>query len=339
MTALMHHVDGQDGTVAVEEFENLFWLFAVAGNETVRNGLPGGMFALLKHPDEMRGCARTGRCSTPPSRRCCAGGRRSSTSGGPPPTDTDRRQRPGPQGRESRRVVLLGQPRRGGLRRRRRRFDVGRTTRTTIWRSATARTSAWAPIWHACRCARCSPRCSTACTRSNLAGKPVRGSGPTSRTASNACRSAGTSHRADASAAAGGSIARGPPPEGRRDFRAPGSPVALCSSATSGGTSSEARLTSAAARSPHRASTQRRNSLGRCRTRVSRSLAANVTSTQRRKRTTGGRDARGPDEIAAPGARRVGVAAWSRDSSSSAPFLTVPTRQGSGVRGRDRSAF
>ncbi|MDN3351854.1 cytochrome P450 [Actinomadura sp. DC4] len=53
MTALMHHVDDEDGTVAVEEFENLFWLFAVAGNETVRNGLPGGMFALLKNPGEL----------------------------------------------------------------------------------------------------------------------------------------------------------------------------------------------------------------------------------------------------------------------------------------------
>jgi cytochrome P450 len=53
MTALMHHVDDRDGTVAVEEFENLFWLFAVAGNETVRNGLPGGMYALLKNPDEL----------------------------------------------------------------------------------------------------------------------------------------------------------------------------------------------------------------------------------------------------------------------------------------------
>lgn len=53
MTALMRHVDDRDGKVAVEEFENLFWLFAVAGNETVRNGLPGGMFALLKHPDEL----------------------------------------------------------------------------------------------------------------------------------------------------------------------------------------------------------------------------------------------------------------------------------------------
>jgi cytochrome P450 len=52
MTALMHQVDDKDGQVAVEEFENLFWLFAVAGNETVRNGLPGGMFALLRYPAE-----------------------------------------------------------------------------------------------------------------------------------------------------------------------------------------------------------------------------------------------------------------------------------------------
>jgi cytochrome P450 len=41
----------QDSTVAVEEFENMFWLFAVAGNETLRNGLPGACIALLDHPD------------------------------------------------------------------------------------------------------------------------------------------------------------------------------------------------------------------------------------------------------------------------------------------------
>lgn len=38
--------------IAVEEFENLFWLFSVAGNETLRNGIPGGMIALLEHPDQ-----------------------------------------------------------------------------------------------------------------------------------------------------------------------------------------------------------------------------------------------------------------------------------------------
>jgi cytochrome P450 len=35
----------------------MFWLFAVAGNETLRNGLPGACIALLEHPeaqDELR---------------------------------------------------------------------------------------------------------------------------------------------------------------------------------------------------------------------------------------------------------------------------------------------
>jgi cytochrome P450 len=40
----------QDSTVDAEEFENMFWLFAVAGNETLRNGLPGACIALLDHP-------------------------------------------------------------------------------------------------------------------------------------------------------------------------------------------------------------------------------------------------------------------------------------------------
>jgi cytochrome P450 len=43
---------GTGGSVSIEEFENMFWLFAVAGNETVRNGLPGGCIALLEHPRE-----------------------------------------------------------------------------------------------------------------------------------------------------------------------------------------------------------------------------------------------------------------------------------------------
>jgi cytochrome P450 len=43
--------------MSVAEFENMFWLFAVAGNETLRNGLPGACIALLEHPaaqDELR---------------------------------------------------------------------------------------------------------------------------------------------------------------------------------------------------------------------------------------------------------------------------------------------
>ncbi len=40
--------------ITTAEFENMFWLFSVAGNETLRNGLPGGMVALLSHVDEYR---------------------------------------------------------------------------------------------------------------------------------------------------------------------------------------------------------------------------------------------------------------------------------------------
>ena len=54
MSILMGQRDDAGGSVSVEEFENLFWLFAVAGNETLRNGIPGGMMALLEHPDAQR---------------------------------------------------------------------------------------------------------------------------------------------------------------------------------------------------------------------------------------------------------------------------------------------
>jgi cytochrome P450 len=51
MSILLAQADDDGGRVSVEEFENMFWLFAVAGNETVRNGLPGGCIALLQHPE------------------------------------------------------------------------------------------------------------------------------------------------------------------------------------------------------------------------------------------------------------------------------------------------
>jgi cytochrome P450 len=54
MSILMRERDADGGRVSVEEFENLFWLFSVAGNETLRNGLPGGMYALLTNPDAYR---------------------------------------------------------------------------------------------------------------------------------------------------------------------------------------------------------------------------------------------------------------------------------------------
>ncbi|MEE4144528.1 MAG: cytochrome P450 [Halieaceae bacterium] len=54
VSTLLAQVDAVDGRVSIEEFENMFWLFAVAGNETLRNGIPGGMIALLEHPDAWR---------------------------------------------------------------------------------------------------------------------------------------------------------------------------------------------------------------------------------------------------------------------------------------------
>jgi cytochrome P450 len=57
MSILLAQVDDDGGRVSVAEFENMFWLFAVAGNETLRNGLPGACIALLEHPsaqDDLR---------------------------------------------------------------------------------------------------------------------------------------------------------------------------------------------------------------------------------------------------------------------------------------------
>jgi cytochrome P450 len=50
MSILLAQEDEDGGRVSVAEFENMFWLFAVAGNETLRNGLPGACVALLEHP-------------------------------------------------------------------------------------------------------------------------------------------------------------------------------------------------------------------------------------------------------------------------------------------------
>jgi cytochrome P450 len=42
----------REGGLSAEEFETAFFLFAVAGNETVRNGLPGGLYTLLGHAEQ-----------------------------------------------------------------------------------------------------------------------------------------------------------------------------------------------------------------------------------------------------------------------------------------------
>ena len=51
MSILLAQSDEDGGQVSEAEFENMFWLFAVAGNETLRNGLPGACIALLEHPE------------------------------------------------------------------------------------------------------------------------------------------------------------------------------------------------------------------------------------------------------------------------------------------------
>jgi cytochrome P450 len=53
MSVLLAQTDEDGGRVSDAEFENMFWLFAVAGNETLRNGLPGGLIALLTHSAEL----------------------------------------------------------------------------------------------------------------------------------------------------------------------------------------------------------------------------------------------------------------------------------------------
>ena len=54
MSILLAQSDENGGQVSVAEFENMFWLFAVAGNETLRNGLPGACIALIEHPQAQR---------------------------------------------------------------------------------------------------------------------------------------------------------------------------------------------------------------------------------------------------------------------------------------------
>lgn len=51
MSLLLAAIDDDGAQLTNEEFETMFWLFSVAGNETLRNGIPGGMLALLQHPD------------------------------------------------------------------------------------------------------------------------------------------------------------------------------------------------------------------------------------------------------------------------------------------------
>ncbi|MGW3134896.1 cytochrome P450 [Streptomyces sp. NPDC001139] len=53
MSLLMQAVDDQGGRLSSEEFEQIFWMLSVAGNETLRNSIPGGLYALLTHPEQL----------------------------------------------------------------------------------------------------------------------------------------------------------------------------------------------------------------------------------------------------------------------------------------------
>jgi cytochrome P450 len=51
LSMLLAGVEGRPLTD--EEFENFFFLLSVAGNETLRNAVPGGLLALLEHPEQL----------------------------------------------------------------------------------------------------------------------------------------------------------------------------------------------------------------------------------------------------------------------------------------------
>ena len=175
--------------VSVEEFENMFWLFAVAGNETLRNGLPGGCSPCSSTRTQQARAARRPGAAADRGR-----GDAALVDAGhdvPPHRDGRHRARRHPirARRQGGRVVLLGQPRRARVRRPR---PVRHRPRAqpAPGRSGTARTSVSARTWPGCRCGRCSPRC-CAVRRAASAPASPSGCGRTSSTASSACRSAG----------------------------------------------------------------------------------------------------------------------------------------------------
>jgi hypothetical protein len=55
MSVLLGQSDESGGPPSDAEFQNMFWLFAVAGNEILRNGLPGGLIAGWR-PTGRRSC-------------------------------------------------------------------------------------------------------------------------------------------------------------------------------------------------------------------------------------------------------------------------------------------
>ncbi len=52
IVSLLLEAEYDGTTLGSDEFETLFFLFAVAGNETLRNGIPGGVLTLIEHPEQ-----------------------------------------------------------------------------------------------------------------------------------------------------------------------------------------------------------------------------------------------------------------------------------------------
>ena len=52
IVSLLLQAEYEGTSLSNDEFETLFFLFAVAGNETLRNGIPGGMLTLIENRDQ-----------------------------------------------------------------------------------------------------------------------------------------------------------------------------------------------------------------------------------------------------------------------------------------------
>ena len=142
-----------------QEFDAMFLLLVVAGNETTRQAIAHGMQALMDHPDELErlradpalmptAVEEILRWSTPVLHF-----RRTATR------DIELRGDADQGGRQGGRLVRLGQLRRARVRRPaavRRRPHAPTTTSAS---AAAARTSAWARTWPSSRSGSCSRSC------------------------------------------------------------------------------------------------------------------------------------------------------------------------------------